>query len=273
MSSLMPESVDVMQTEERYREFYDRLGRDYPESEMIHGTDPFKKNFLLDRLAPFAEQGVSMLDIGCNDGVYSIPYGQMGGTAHGIDISAALVEKARRRASGLPVTFEVADIEEFHSEEKYGLVLMSEVIEHVRRPDRAIAKAVAALRPRGELLLSTPSAYCHVSTLRYVVELLKRKELTAEDVIYTDSDTCVLGKDWGIHGFKYRHDGYYLYAMCDWLSSFGLRRIKSFTLGMAPYRRPFRTVLRSLESKLRTSTVPGINLFGLTCVVLMEKKA
>jgi SAM-dependent methyltransferase len=50
------------------------------------------------------------------------------------------------------------DMEDMHgiADSSLGSVLCSEVIEHVRHPERAIAEAFRVLRPGGTLILSTP---------------------------------------------------------------------------------------------------------------------
>jgi 2-polyprenyl-3-methyl-5-hydroxy-6-metoxy-1,4-benzoquinol methylase len=48
-------------------------------------------------------------------------------------------------------------VEQFESEEKYDLILMLNLIEHVRRPDQVLAKARSLLTPHGLLLIKTPN--------------------------------------------------------------------------------------------------------------------
>jgi 2-polyprenyl-3-methyl-5-hydroxy-6-metoxy-1,4-benzoquinol methylase len=48
-------------------------------------------------------------------------------------------------------------IEQFASEEKYDLILMLNLIEHVRRPDEVLAKARSLLTPGGVALIKTPN--------------------------------------------------------------------------------------------------------------------
>jgi len=48
-------------------------------------------------------------------------------------------------------------VEQFESEEKYDLILMLNLIEHVRRPDEVLAKARSLLAPDGLLLIKTPN--------------------------------------------------------------------------------------------------------------------
>jgi SAM-dependent methyltransferase len=98
-----------------------------------------------------------ILDVGCGDGsALAVAAGAVaaGHRFAGIDWSASAVSRARARgltvvrggAAGLPIADGAADV-----------VIMSELIEHLVDPDRAVEEARRVLRPGGSLLLSTPN--------------------------------------------------------------------------------------------------------------------
>ena len=257
-----------MTSEGAYAAFYERLGREYPETQHVHGQDPRRFRIILAELAPFAARKAHMLDVGCNDGVYTIPYCRDGGISHGIDISPTLVAKAQARAACLPATFEVADIEAYRSEIRYDLVLMSEVLEHVRNPSTAVENAVRLTKPGGHLLLSTPSARANVPALRYLLRLSQGR--VAEE--YTvDTDRTVLGEQYRLGGFQYRHDHYYLTGLRRWLERYGLRTVRGYTAVQAGTT-AFSGLLSRLEPHLDLRRVPLLNLFGLHVFLLMKRR-
>jgi SAM-dependent methyltransferase len=99
-----------------------------------------------------------IVDVGCGDGS-ALAVAARQNPAHrfaGIDWSAGALRRARAlgltvvragvAAPGLPVADGAADV-----------VIMSEVIEHLVDPDRAVAEVRRVLRPGGSLLLSTPN--------------------------------------------------------------------------------------------------------------------
>ena len=264
----MPRVQDVMESEDSYREFYERVGGEYPETEVVHKGDPRRYNVILSELLPFASKGYRLLDIGCNDGVYTIPYSRAGGIGHGIDISSSLIQKARAQAEGLSATFEVADIEKYTSKTQYDAVLMSEVLEHVRNPEIAMVRALKALRGGGFLLLSAPTPYGLITTKRYIMELLQNSKLTEKGIVRTEE--TILGERYHMAGFHYRHDGYYPPMLRRWLHGLGLRTIRSYT---AVYGRSnlFLRTLQKLETTVRIERMPVLNLFGETNVLLMAK--
>ncbi len=129
------EPVNVMNDPVSYESFYDELGKEYPETETVHSIRGIGSRYwtILDELRPFAVSRKRLIDIGCNDGVYTIPYCQMGGEGLGVDISSSLVEKAMSKAEslGLSCSFVQAEIDSPSFPEKinqaFDIVLCSEV--------------------------------------------------------------------------------------------------------------------------------------------------
>jgi 2-polyprenyl-3-methyl-5-hydroxy-6-metoxy-1,4-benzoquinol methylase len=74
-------------------------------------------------------------------------------TTQVVDIDPG-AKKAAERAGH---RYFLGTVEQFASEEKYDLILMLNLIEHVRRPDEVLAKARSLLTPDGLLLIKTPN--------------------------------------------------------------------------------------------------------------------
>jgi SAM-dependent methyltransferase len=99
-----------------------------------------------------------VIDLGCGDGsALALAARQHPGHRFaGIDWSAA----AARRARGLGLTVLRAGVDVRAlplADGAADVVIMSEVIEHLVDPDRALAEVRRVLRPGGSLLLSTPN--------------------------------------------------------------------------------------------------------------------
>lgn len=96
-----------------------------------------------------------VLDIGGGSGgisgrlIASVP----GATATVVDIDPATIEVARRRGLG---GF-VGRIEEFETEERFDLVLLLNLIEHVADPGAVLRRAGELLTPNGVLWIQTPN--------------------------------------------------------------------------------------------------------------------
>jgi SAM-dependent methyltransferase len=105
-----------------------------------------------DRLGPGAPR---ILDIGGGTGEISTAFVRSGGAADAfvVDPDPASIEAARSRGlDGFAGT-----IEEFETSERFDLVLMLNLIEHVADPVAVLAKAASLLAPDGLIWLQTPN--------------------------------------------------------------------------------------------------------------------
>lgn len=123
-------------------EWWDPDGR----FETLHRLNPVRLAFIRDRVArltgrdpaaalPFA--GLRILDIGCGGGLLSEPAAFLGAQVVGIDATAKLVEVARTHAAlvGIDIDYRHALAEDLASaDERFDVILNTEVIEHVARP-------------------------------------------------------------------------------------------------------------------------------------------
>jgi 2-polyprenyl-3-methyl-5-hydroxy-6-metoxy-1,4-benzoquinol methylase len=75
-----------------------------------------------------------------------------------LDIRAGHIAYARQRYTSGDVCFHVGRLEEQTFLEPFDLVVLSEVIEHVRSPALLLSEIRHRLRPRGALLITTPNA-------------------------------------------------------------------------------------------------------------------
>jgi len=100
------------------------------------------------------------LDLGCGNGEVSVALAELlGATVVCSDISSVAVEQCVARGleahqvelGAAPLPFDDAS---------FDLVFMTEVLEHLVYPDRALAEINRILRPGGYLLVSTPNLAC-----------------------------------------------------------------------------------------------------------------
>jgi 2-polyprenyl-3-methyl-5-hydroxy-6-metoxy-1,4-benzoquinol methylase len=102
-----------------------------------------------------------LLDIGAGQGVLLEEARSIGYEAEGIDVCEALVRRAQAR--GLPVACMRA--EDLDARERFDVITMTDVIEHVPAPRRLLASAFRALKPGGRLIVYTPNHRGAVVTL------------------------------------------------------------------------------------------------------------
>ena len=261
-------SIDVMSSEEAYAAFYERLGKCYPESEVVY-AEPLgraRRTMILACLKVFAARGFSLLDAGCNSGDYSLHYASLGGVPHGIDISRSLISAAVARAAAANLTkatFQVGNVETYTGG-PYDAVLFSEVLEHLRDPRSAVQCLAGCLRPRGYLLLSTPApARDNVSPLRFVMSRIFSAALM-KNKTHESERTQVQG--YVSDSYHYRHDEYFPMGLARWVESFGFQRVKICT-----FFTPERFLRLTNAFPMLQSRVPFLNLICLNNLHLYRR--
>lgn len=100
------------------------------------------------------EGGGTVLDVGCGNGRFLALAQEMGWSAEGIDFDLQAVRTARAR--GLQVRHGGIELLE-HVSERYDVVTLSHVIEHVHDPLGLLIRIHALLKPGGRLWLETPN--------------------------------------------------------------------------------------------------------------------
>lgn len=98
--------------------------------------------------------GGLLLDVGCGNGRFLKLASEMGWQVEGIDLDLAAVETSRSR--GFSVTCGTIDVLDDASE-RYDIITLSHVIEHVYDPLRLLRSLYRLLKPGGRLWLETPN--------------------------------------------------------------------------------------------------------------------
>jgi 2-polyprenyl-3-methyl-5-hydroxy-6-metoxy-1,4-benzoquinol methylase len=126
-----------------------------PYKRFFYGT---RARAVLDALA--AQEGEEILEVGCGSGWYTRELARLGAGVTATDYAPSPLAQAQRNVGPLAseVDFRLEDAQALSfPDEGFDKVLMSEVVEHLPAPKRAIAEAARVLRPGGLLVVSTPS--------------------------------------------------------------------------------------------------------------------
>ena len=95
----------------------------------------------------------NILDVGCGDGLFFDKLAQFG-NVEGVEPDAHLISADGPHVSKIRV---IPFDKDFHSERKYGLLVMLDVLEHLEKPDEALECAHSLLTEDGALLLTVPA--------------------------------------------------------------------------------------------------------------------
>ena len=128
-------------------------------------------------------KGARVADVGCGGGISSEALARAGARVTGIDITAELIDVARRHAleCGLAIDYQVATVESLAADrpDSFDAVVCLELVEHVPDAQDLLAQCTRLLRPGGVLVLSTLnrtlSAYAlGIVVAEYALGLLPR---------------------------------------------------------------------------------------------------
>jgi 2-polyprenyl-3-methyl-5-hydroxy-6-metoxy-1,4-benzoquinol methylase len=100
--------------------------------------------------------GNRVLDVGCSSGYLARPLAARGNTVVGIELDAGAAREAEEYCERVLVG-DVETMELALDERSFDVVLLGDVIEHLRDPTAALGRLRPLLRSGGRLVLSTPN--------------------------------------------------------------------------------------------------------------------
>jgi SAM-dependent methyltransferase len=172
--------VDVA---DELRAYYEGRARELDElAATYEHTEPYKRFFygtrfraVLGALDPRA--GEEVLEVGCGSGYYVRELVQRGAKVTATEYAPSPLAQAKRNLGPLApkVDFRLEDAQSLTlGDAAFDKVLLSEVIEHLPDPGRAIAEAARVLRPSGVLVVSTPSRFSPLNLAYGVKRRIRR---------------------------------------------------------------------------------------------------
>lgn len=165
-----------------WQQFFDQFAPMYQNEEFTKNTD-FEIQFIIEELA--LPKGASILEIGCGTGRHTVPLTMKGYAVTGVDISGAMLDEARKAASGAGVTLDLvhANIMDFKPHQAYdaalclcegALCLLDAEDDPFTRDEEVLRKVCSALKPGGKFIVNVLNA-CRNLRMHTDEEILEGK--------------------------------------------------------------------------------------------------
>jgi len=150
------------------KRFYKSLGVDWREAKERGSL--FDRVFQRSRFnalkRSFDFRGKTVLDIGCNTGVFTFEIAHLGARIFGIDISVKAIRRAREYSIqlGSDVPFLVADMDFLPFQDcRFDIVIVTATLDHIKDPTIAIEEIRRVLKPGGEVFVDVTYKYSLVN--------------------------------------------------------------------------------------------------------------
>lgn len=135
--------------------------------ETVEKKNDIKRLMYADFLRPYLKKGARILDVGCSDD-HTFGYLSAAGspfTYYGIDMVEHNLKGADRDNNLFLIA---ADLEDgsLPVKSKFDIVILAEVLEHLKSPDRLMRQVSGILADNGTILISLPNEYNILSRLR-----------------------------------------------------------------------------------------------------------
>lgn len=142
-----PEQLEI----KHYDYYLNRLGAD--RKDRYREINTLRQKELLTEFGK-RTSGRKILDVGCGEGQFVYTANQNGWKALGIDLSEPAIQLCKKfGANARSIDFFSAELDR----EKFDVIVMSELIEHVPHPGRFLKRAEELLLAGGFLYLTTPN--------------------------------------------------------------------------------------------------------------------
>lgn len=145
----------------RDKYLYESYHRRKKTQKRVIKSSNFTYRILLGVIRPYLEGRKKILDIGCGVGTIDFYLASIGKDVLGVDVSKNAIKLSRENAKLLGLSNKAKFLKlDFPNEiptGRFDLIVCSEVLEHIRDDKRALAVMYKLLKPKGVLVLSTPS--------------------------------------------------------------------------------------------------------------------
>ncbi|MDT8453121.1 MAG: class I SAM-dependent methyltransferase [Gammaproteobacteria bacterium] len=192
-----PQYTDNYLTE-YYSQYTNDENFDYWNNALLYGH-----NFYLSLIEKHVKPG-KILDIGCGNGHLLEAAMQRGWVAHGYDVDKVSTQKVGNR---LGISTEYGNFFSMRADQKYDLITMHQVLEHLKDPNKYLERIHSVLNDDGCLFVAVPNIDSFSSRLKRFMEKIGMRKRnigkyydTNHHVLYFNTKT--LKRLLESHGFR-----------------------------------------------------------------------
>jgi 2-polyprenyl-3-methyl-5-hydroxy-6-metoxy-1,4-benzoquinol methylase len=116
-----------------------------------------RRQHTLDLVQKVAKSGAKILDVAAAQGNFSLWLAELGYEVTWNDLRSDLIDYVRLKQESGTLNFAPGDVFTLGFEDKFDVVLITEIIEHVAHPDEFLHKIAKLIKPGGYVVMTTPN--------------------------------------------------------------------------------------------------------------------
>lgn len=154
----------------------------------------FVRHVIAESFSHRAADSLRVLDVGCGNGSeLTLPLAQLGFEVTGIDIHAPSIEHARQLGVGVTnLSYVCGRLEELKSP-PYDIMILSEVLEHLREPRLLLLAAIEHLNKNGIIIVTVPNGYGEFEIDSWLFRVLRLQRIV--DALARNSKKVIAATD------------------------------------------------------------------------------
>jgi ubiquinone/menaquinone biosynthesis C-methylase UbiE len=159
--------------------------------EIAGGLDNGIRRFLQNpqkMLAPYIHEGMTVLDLGCGPGFFTIELGRIlynSGHVIAADLQEGMLNKVKAKIEGTvleqTIRLHQCEPERIGLNEKVDFVLAFFMVHEVPDHDKLFSEVKTLLKPRGRMLIIEPNFHVSEKSFHAMMEIIRNHQLTEID--------------------------------------------------------------------------------------------
>ena len=140
-----------------FNELSDEWWNENGKFKILHQIKSHRMTYILDQIGNRDIKNLKILDVGCGGGIICEPLARLGAKVTGVDFAPNNIETAKlhSKRNNLKINYIYKDIEKSKLDEKFDIILMFEVLEHLDDWKKTIKNIKKNLNKNGMIIIST----------------------------------------------------------------------------------------------------------------------